>query len=49
MAPETQFSAGKIIDAAIGITRAHGIDAVTARSIAKQRTWLLGKTDLHGV
>ena len=36
MAPETQFSAGKIIDAAIGITRAHGIDAVTARSIAKE-------------
>ena len=36
MAPETQFSAGKIIDAAIGIPRAHGIDAVTARSIAKE-------------
>lgn len=35
MAPETQFRE-RIIDAAIGITRAHGIDAVTARSIAKE-------------
>ena len=37
MAPETQFSAGKIIDAAIGITRAHGIDAVTAQKNSAAR------------
>ena len=36
MAPETQFSAGRIIDAAISITRAQGIAFVTARSLAKE-------------
>lgn len=36
MAPETQFSAGKIIEAAISITREQGIAAVTARSLAKE-------------
>ena len=36
MAPETQFSAGKIIHAVLGITRAHAIYPVTARNIAEK-------------
>jgi DNA-binding transcriptional regulator YbjK len=34
MPPRTRFTADRILDAALELTRSAGIDAVTARSVA---------------